>query len=47
MKNENEHDSVVEDSVKWCEESYLHLNVTNTKDMVIDLREKKHLSHTH
>ena len=27
--------------VKWCEENYLILNVSNTKEMIIDFRRQK------
>ena len=31
-------DAVLHDFVKWCDQSYLCLNVTKTKDMCIDFR---------
>ena len=32
------HGPVVDDFVAWCENAFLHLNITKTKDMSIDLR---------
>ena len=37
-KNKSEHGSVVEEFVQWCDKSFLLLNPSKTKDMVIDLR---------
>ncbi len=36
--NEYNHGPVVDNFVKWCEDSYLQLNITKTKDMAIDFR---------
>lgn len=36
--SENNHGPVVDDFVKWCEDSHLQLNITKTKDMAIDFR---------
>lgn len=36
--SENNHGPVVDNFVKWCEDSYLQLNITKTKDMAIDFR---------
>ena len=36
--DESGHGPVVEDFVTWCDDSYLKLNVTKTKDMIIDFR---------
>ena len=32
------HGQVVKDFVSWCKETFLELNVSKTKDMIIDLR---------
>lgn len=32
------HGPVVDNFVKWCEDSHLHINITKTKDMAIDFR---------
>lgn len=39
---ESSHGSVIEDFVHWCNKSYLQLNTTKTKDMLIDFRRKPH-----
>ena len=36
--NEASHGPVVDDFVSWCDEAFLQLNVTKTKDMCIDFR---------
>ena len=36
--DESGHGPVVEDFVTWCDDSYLKLNITKTKDMIIDFR---------
>lgn len=36
--DEQDHGPVLSDFVKWCDDSSLHLNVSKTKDMVIDFR---------
>ena len=36
--NESSHGPIIDDFVKWCEESYLQLNISKTKDMIIDFR---------
>ena len=38
FNDETGHGPVLHDFVKWCDQSYLCLNVTNTKDMCIDFR---------
>ena len=38
FNDETGHGHVLHDFVKWCDQSYLCLNVTKTKDMCIDLR---------
>lgn len=35
-ENETSHCPVIDDFIHWCEESYLQLNLSKTKDMVID-----------
>ena len=42
QKNETGHGPIIEDFVKWCEESHLQLNILKTKDMIVDFR--KHAS---
>lgn len=42
QENESSHGSVIDDFVKWCEESYLQLNISKTKDMIIDFRRHAH-----
>jgi hypothetical protein len=42
QKNETSPGPIIEDFVKWCEESHLQLNISKTKDMIIDFR--KHAS---
>lgn len=42
QENETSHGPVIDDFVKWCEESYLHLNISKTKDMIIDFRRHIH-----
>ena len=37
-KDESEHGPVVDEFVQWCDEAFLQLNSTKTKDMVIDFR---------
>ena len=37
QENESSHGPVLDDFLRWCEESYLQLNISKTKDMVIDL----------
>lgn len=36
--SEHNHGPVVDSFVKWGEDSYLHINITKTKDMAIDFR---------
>lgn len=36
--SENNHGPVVDNFVKWCEDSHLQLNITKIKDMAIDFR---------
>ena len=36
--SETDHGPVLDDFIAWCDSSHLHLNVTKTKDMVIDFR---------
>ena len=39
LKGENQaHGPVVDDFIAWCDQSFLHLNVSKTKDMIIDFR---------
>lgn len=38
QEGENNHGPVVDDFVKWCEDSHLQLNLAKTKDMTIDFR---------
>ena len=38
--DQNDHGPVVSDSVNWCDDSYLCLNVSKTKDLSIDCRRK-------
>ena len=42
QKNLTSHGPIIEDFVKWCEESHLQLNISQTKYMIIDFR--KHAS---
>ena len=45
--NENSHGPIVKHLVKWCEKSFLQLNVSKTKDVVIDFRKFfRKLAHT-
>lgn len=37
-KEKYQHGPVVDEFVSWCEESFLQLNTSKTKDMVIDFR---------
>ena len=37
---QNDHGPAVSDSVNWCDDSYLCLNVSKTKDLCIDFRRK-------
>ena len=37
---ESEHGPVLNDFIAWCDSAHLHLNVSKTKDMVIDYRRK-------
>ncbi|KAK7939111.1 hypothetical protein WMY93_002437 [Mugilogobius chulae] len=37
-EDEQDHGPVLSDFVEWCDGSFLHLNVSKTKDMVIDFR---------
>lgn len=36
--NEDNHSPVVDNFVKWCDDSHLQINLTKTKDMAIDFR---------
>ena len=36
--SESDHGSALPDFVKWCEENYLDLNVSKTKELVVDFR---------
>lgn len=36
--HENAHGPVIDDFVSWCEDAFLHLNISKTKDMSIDFR---------
>ena len=38
--DQNDHGPVVSDFVNWCDDSYLCLNVSKTKDLSIDFRRK-------
>ena len=40
QKDERGHGPIIEDFVQWCEESYLKLNISKTKDMHIDFGKK-------
>lgn len=44
--NESGHGSIIEKFVIWCDESYLELNLTKTKDMIIDFRTRASLYDT-
>jgi len=35
-KNERGHGPIIEDVVRWCEESHLQLNISKTKNMYFD-----------
>lgn len=35
---ESSHGPVINDFVKWCKDSYLQLNMSKTKDMIIDFQ---------
>lgn len=43
-ENETSHGPIIEHFVKWCDESYLQLNILKTKDMLIDFRKSTHPS---
>ena len=32
--------AAIDDLLRWCDDSYLQINVSKTKDMVIDFRRK-------
>lgn len=36
--HKNEHGPVINDFVSWCEDAFLHLNISKTKNMSIDFR---------
>ncbi len=36
--NESSHGSVIDEFVTWCDESFLELNISKTKDIIIDFR---------
>ena len=36
--NETGHGPVAQDFVDWCDKSFLHMNISKTKDMYIDFR---------
>ncbi len=40
--NKTSHGPIIDDFIKWCEESYLQLNLSKTKDMIIDFRKQAH-----
>ncbi len=42
--NETCHGPVVDDFVKWCDDACLQLNVSKTKNMIIEFRTKPHSS---
>lgn len=39
--SESGHGRALSDFITWCEDNYLDLNVTKTKDMIIDFRKKR------
>lgn len=43
QRAESEDRSVGGDFVSWCNQSHLHLNITKTKELVVDLRKTKTL----
>ena len=42
--NETSLGPLINESVCWCEESYLQVNISKTKDMLIDFRRKNHMN---
>ena len=41
QKHESQHGPVVDEFVSWCDRSFLQLNISKTKDMVVDFRRKQ------
>ena len=41
VSTESQHGPVVDEFVNWCDRSFLLLNTSKTKDMVIDFRRKQ------
>ena len=39
---ESSHGPVIDDFLRWCDDSYLQINVSKTKDMFIDFRRQAH-----
>ena len=39
--NEDEYRQTISNVSDWCSENYLDLNVTKTKEMILDMREKQ------
>ncbi len=39
---ETSHGPIIDDFIKWCEESYLQLNLSKTKYMIIDFKKQAH-----
>ena len=43
---ESSHGPVIDDFLRWCDDSYLQINVSKTKDMFIDSRRQAHSQET-